>query len=76
MVDLSFSRFDKSEAIVGLPPDLAVMMVSVSARQATSPTAMFFARQTCPPFETNLLAPAHGAFNALVAASLRHRREA
>ncbi|RIA37894.1 hypothetical protein DFR49_3783 [Hephaestia caeni] len=76
MVDLGFSRFDKSEALVGLPPDLAVMMVSVSARQAASPTALFFARMACPCAEAGLLAPAHGAFNAVVAATLRGRHEA
>src|SRR3546814_16420740 len=58
LVDLGFSRFDKSEALVGLPPDLAVMMVSVSARQAASPTALFFARMAGPCAEASLLTPA------------------
>src|SRR3546814_7461592 len=31
LVDLGFRRFDKSEALVGLPPDLAGMSVLVSA---------------------------------------------
>lgn len=75
MVDLSFSRFEKSEALTVLPPDLAVMMVSISARQAASPTATAFAQAAGMPFEPSLLAPAHGAFNAAAAVALKGWRK-
>jgi len=61
-VDLSFSRFEADVQVVALPPDLAVLMVGVAARQAASPTAMVQARlpriHRSDPF-----VPAHGAFN-------------
>jgi len=67
-VDLSFSRFEHDSRVTGLPPDLAVLMVGVSARQAASPTAMIHARLTPVQIATSLFAPAHGAFNGAVAA--------
>ena len=69
-VDLSFPRFDKQAALTVLPPDLAVMMVGIAARQATSPTALLGGRIARNPVEDCLLSPAHGAFNAGVAAAL------
>jgi len=66
-VDLSFSRFEHDSRVTGLPPDLAVLMVGVSARQAASPTAMIHARLTPVQIATSLFAPAHGAFNGAVA---------
>lgn len=75
MVDLSFPHFDKSEAVTVLPPDLAVMMVGIAARQAASPTALFFARLGSSEMEHCLLAPSHGAFNAAAAAALRSWQE-
>ena len=76
MVDLSFPHFDKSAAVTVLPPELAVMMVGVTARQAASPTALFFARLASGASESRLFAPAHGAFNESVAAALRGWQEA
>ena len=38
-MDLSFSRFDRDTELTVLPPDLAVLMVGATARQAASPTA-------------------------------------
>ncbi len=74
-VDLSFSRFEADVTVVALPPDLAVLMVGVAARQAASPTAMI---QASLPADgaRDWFAPAHGAFNLSVAqmlsASSRH----
>ncbi len=39
-MDLSFSRFEADATVVALPPDLAVLMVGIAARQAASPTAL------------------------------------
>ena len=69
-MDLSFSRFEHDAQLTVLPPDLAVMMVGIAARQAASPTAMFQARLPDAELMQQLFAPAHGAFNAPVAAAL------
>jgi len=74
-VDLSFPRFEADVRVTALPPDLAVMLVGVAARQATSPTALFQLRLDALPVVTSLFAPAHGAFNAAVAALLARGRE-
>src|SRR3546814_11706755 len=71
LVDPGFSRLDKSEALVGLPPDLAVLMVAVSARQGACPVALFFARMACQGAAARLVATARGDFNAGVAPPLR-----
>jgi hypothetical protein len=76
LVDLSFSRFEHDSRVTGLPPDLAVLMVGVAARQAASPTAMIHARLSsrvdasgaCQPPFAHVYASGHGAFNARVAA--------
>jgi hypothetical protein len=39
-VDLSYLRFEHDASVAVLPPDLAVLLVGVAARQAASPTAM------------------------------------
>ncbi|WP_242139301.1 MULTISPECIES: hypothetical protein [unclassified Sphingomonas] len=64
-MDLSFSRFEADGPAVALPPDLAVLMVGVAARQAASPTAMVQARLPRPD-RNDPFTPAHGAFNLLV----------
>jgi hypothetical protein len=69
-LDASFSRFEPHGELTVLPPDLAVLMVGVSARQAASPTAARWARLSAAPAETSLLAPAGGAFNAAMASHL------
>jgi hypothetical protein len=38
-VDLSYLRFEHDASAVVLPPDLAVLLVGIAARQAASPTA-------------------------------------
>jgi hypothetical protein len=69
-VDLSFSRFDQSVRSAVLAPDLALLMVGVAARQASSPTARLQQRRPQPVLGDRLLMPAGGAFNAAMAASL------
>lgn len=66
-VDLTFSRFEADGTVVALPPDLAVLMVGVAARQAASPTAMIQARLPAPHSIPDWFLPAHGAFNLAVA---------
>ena len=73
-MDLSFSRFEHDAQLTVLPPDLAVMMVGIAARQAASPTALVQAHLPAPRVE-QLFAPAHGAFNAPVAEALMRWRE-
>ena len=65
-MDLSFHRFEPDARVIALPPDLAVMLVGVVARQAASPTAMLQARLT-PAAKTPWFAPAHGTFNLAMA---------
>ncbi len=43
------------------------MMVGITARQATSPTALIHGRQAATPPEATLFAPLDGAFNGLTA---------
>jgi hypothetical protein len=69
-VDLSFSRFDKDVAVTVLPPDLAVLMVHIAARQAASPTALAHNHAARPAPETILFAPVNGAFNGPVAQTM------
>lgn len=52
-----------------MPLDLAVLMVGVAGRQATSPTAMAEGR-TPPARDITLMAPPHGAFNLATATSI------
>lgn len=60
-----------------LTADFAVMLVGVAARQAASPTAIFFqSRVPAGAVEATLLAPAHGAFNQAMACQLRRWKEA
>jgi hypothetical protein len=75
LVDLSFSRFEHDSRVTGMPPDLAVLMVGVAARQAASPTAMVHARLSHGVAEAGVFAPAHGAFNARVAAMFTRWKE-
>lgn len=65
-MDLSYLRFEPDARVTALPPDLAVMLVGVVARQAASPTAMLQAR-LAPVAEAPWFAPAHGAFNLAMA---------
>ena len=66
-MDLSFTRFDKDVQLTSLPPDLAVLMVGIAARQAASPTAITQARSARVALDSTLFAPLDGAFNGPVA---------
>ncbi|MDF0488270.1 hypothetical protein PX554_09025 [Sphingomonas sp. H39-1-10] len=68
-MDLSFSHFVQDGRVTGLPPDLAVLMVGVSARQAASPTAILHARLSPVAAPRSVFTPSGGAFNRAVAAT-------
>ena len=74
-MDLSFSRFEADAGVTVLPPDLAVLMVGIAARQAASPTAMRHAHLVPAFRHRSWFAPEHGAFNLRVAAMLTREQE-
>lgn len=62
-MDLSYLRFEHDASVAVLPPDLAVLLVGVAARQAASPTAMIQA-QIAPALPADLpFRPQSGAFD-------------
>ena len=69
-MDLSFARFEHDATVTMLPPDLAVLLVGVAARQAASPTALIQARIERQALADPFFATAQGAFDARVAALL------
>ena len=69
-MDLSFARFEHDATVTVLPPDLAVLLVGVAARQAASPTALIQTVIDRRAPAAGLFAPAHGAFNFAVAGLL------
>jgi hypothetical protein len=76
-VNLSFPPIGRHAVATPLTADFAVMLVGVAARQAASPTAIFFqSRVPADTAEATLLAPAHGAFNQAMAYQLRRWKEA
>ncbi len=66
-MDLNFARFEADATVVALPPDLAVLMVGVAARQAASPTAMMQAHLPSVHRMPDWFSPPHGCFNLAVA---------
>ena len=66
-MDLSFARFEHDAQVTLLPPDLAVLLVGVAARQAASPTALVQIRLERSAIADAPFAPAHGAFSDTVA---------
>lgn len=72
-MDLSY-RFDRDvidrAAVTAIPTELAILMVGVAARQAASTTARLQSDINAARLVGSLFAPAHGAFNAAVAAAL------
>ncbi len=74
-MDLSFHRFEADAQAIVLPPDLAVLMVGIAARQAASPTALFHTRLLATTSTESWFAPASGAFNAAMAKMLTHWKE-
>ncbi|MBJ6122170.1 hypothetical protein [Sphingomonas mollis] len=80
-MDLTHSSFDGIVDIAALPEDLGTLMIDLSARQETSPTAVVQsglapAGPGTGPMAAvavmggGLLAPTHGAFNPRVAVRL------
>jgi hypothetical protein len=74
-VNLIFPPIDWTARTTALQDDLAVMLVGMTARQATSPTALFNARIATNPYEASLLAPPHGAFNRAAALAMTRWKE-
>jgi hypothetical protein len=74
-VDLSFPRFEHDVRVTALPPDLAVMMVGIAARQACSPTARVQARLSASLVDSSRFAPTDGTFNQEMAALLTGWKE-
>lgn len=75
-MDLSY-RFDRNvidrAAVTAIPTELAILMVGVAARQATSRTARLQYDLDAPRPAGSLLAPADGAFNGAVERALADR---
>jgi hypothetical protein len=61
-VDLSYLRFEHDAGVAVLPPDLAVLLVGIAARQAASPTAMIQARFAPTIWAELPFRPRSGAF--------------
>ena len=74
LLDLSFNRFDRDTELTVLPPDLAVLMVGVTARQAASLTAAVQAGLVRAAPAPSLFAPLDGAFNGPMARALTQWR--
>lgn len=66
-MDLSFARLERGGTVTALPTELAVLMASVTGRQAGTPTARVQARLGWRREAASLLKPADGAFNSWVA---------
>ncbi len=74
-MDLSYLRFEHDASVAILPPDLAVLLVGVAARQAASPTAAIQNR-LAPSFALeSVFHPVTGAFDAGVAQRLLEWRQ-
>ncbi|MBY0520155.1 MAG: hypothetical protein K2P79_06990 [Sphingomonas sp.] len=69
-MDLEFRRFEQDVGPVGLPIELAVVMVGAAARQATSQTARTEAQIEQSRRTDRLNAFRTGAFNTAMAAAL------
>lgn len=71
-MDLSFARFEHDPQAALLPPDLAVLLVGVAARQSLSPTAQaqIGIERSATIKANGAFAPAHGAFSRSVAGLL------
>jgi hypothetical protein len=62
-VDLSYLRFEHDASVAILPPDLAVLLVGVAARQAASPTANLQDRFAPTVWAELPFRPSSGAFD-------------
>ena len=61
---------DRDVAITAMPTELAVLLVGIAARQASSPTARAQSRLSLAAPMDALLAPIHGAFHRAAALAL------
>lgn len=69
-MDLSFTRTIAGRGITTLPVELAVLLVGVATRQATSLTARAQAPLVARRLGGGLLRPESGAFSAITARAL------
>ncbi len=74
-MDLSYLRFEHDASVTVLPPDLAVLLVGVAARQAASPTALAQAKLMPRSEMVSPFFPQSGAFDAAVAARIAEWRQ-
>jgi hypothetical protein len=74
-VDLSYLRFEHDASVAIFPPDLAVLLVGVTARQAASPTAMMQARFAPTVWADLPFRPPSGAFDERQAVRIERWRQ-
>ena len=69
-MDLSYLRFEHDASVAILPPDLAVLLVGIAARQAASPTAVSYAGLVPSAIYSSPFRPESGAFDSRQAARI------
>lgn len=74
-MDLSPTRFDRAAEVDPSPPDLAMLLVGVAARQASSRTAGVQAELTRAATSPSRFAPQDGRFNAEAAVALSEGKD-
>jgi len=74
-MDLSYFRFEHDASVASLPPELAVLLVGVAARQAASPTAMAQALIAPTAAVAAVFVPQSGTFDERMAARIRDWKE-
>ncbi|HEX4695644.1 hypothetical protein [Sphingomonas sp.] len=77
-MDLSYLRFEHDASVATIPPDLAVLLVGIAARQAASPTAMVQARFAPTVLADLPFRPRSGSFDSRQAVRIarwRHMTE-
>ncbi len=74
-MDLSYLRFEHDASVAILPPDLAVLLVGVAARQAASPTAVLQARFAPTVWADLPFRPPSGAFDERQAVRIERWRQ-
>ena len=74
-MDLSYLRFEHDASVAILPPDLAVLLVGVAARQAASPTAALQHRFAPTVWADLPFRPASGAFDERQAVRIERWRQ-
>lgn len=74
-MDLSYLRFEHDASVAVLPPDLAVLLVGVAARQAASSTACTQARFAQTVWADLPFRPPSGAFDERQAVRIERWRQ-